>query len=102
MQTNKPIFINLSGSEIFGDAKLIGNVASDPRLIALDAFLNSLAESSEEMKSNMASMFRSVVDKCPEKILADRDLVIEVTSSIDPKRHEIVHKFRITAPERVR
>jgi hypothetical protein len=42
-----------------------------------------------------------MVDKCPAELLASRDVVIEVTCKIEPKKNELTHTFRVSAKERV-
>lgn len=108
MSTNKkremsesPLYISLNGAIYCDKSKTLVGVLSDARLVALDAFLDSLSNSKEfvETKGNftMADALRQMVEKCHPKLLANSDVVMEVTSKLDLDKKEMTHVFRISA-----
>lgn len=96
-----PIFICLSG-DVYADKNksLIGTVCGDPRMTALEAFLDSLSHGNELTKAkgsfSMSDAFRLLVKKCSPEILKSSDVVVEVKSSLDTEKKEMTHTFRIT------
>lgn len=100
-----PIFICLSG-DVYADKNkdLIGTVCGDPRMVSLEAFLDSLSSGCELAKSrdslSMGDTFRLLVKKCNPNILQANDVVIEIKSSLDLEKKEMTHTFRITAQEK--
>lgn len=99
-----PIYINLTGVYVVpvkaDDQIVAGSVMNDVRLPMFEAFLTSLADTT---KGNLAkgdytlsNALRSLVQKTHPSLLAENDIVMEVTSKIDPEKHEVTHSFRIT------
>lgn len=99
-----PIFICLSG-DIFADKNksMVGTVCGDPRMVSLEAFLDSLASNESTRSKNtfgMADAFRMLVQKCHPDILKSNDVIVEVKSALDLEKKEMTHTFRITTQEK--
>lgn len=97
-----PIYILLNG-DLYSDKSkaMVGSIIGDARLVALDAFLDSLSNANEFAEANgncaMSTALRQMVDKCHPKLLANSDVVMEITSKLDLERKEMTHVFRIRA-----
>lgn len=95
-----PIYISLSG-DLYTDKNktMVGTLNGDHRMAALEAFLDSLSNTSELSTSKgdmtLSDGMRALVDKCHPKILANNDVVIEVTCKMDTVKKEVCHTFRI-------
>lgn len=103
--SDAPLYIMLSGDMYADKSKvMVGTVIGDGRLTALEAFLDSLSSTQEFSQANgdcsMSDALRQMVEKCHPKILANSDVVMEVTSKLDLDRKEMTHTFRIRAEPR--
>lgn len=101
--SDAPIFICLSG-DVYADRNkgLVGTVCGDPRMVSLEAFLDSLSNECELGKGlfSMSDAFRLLVKKCNPNILQANDVVVEVKSALDLEKKEMTHTFRITTQEK--
>ena len=99
--SDAPIYICLSG-DVYADKNraLVGTVCGDARMVALEAFLDSLSHSNELTKAkgsfSMSDAFRLLVKKCNPDILKSNDVVVEVKCFLDSDKKEMTHTFRIT------
>lgn len=97
-----PIYISLSG-DLYADKNktMAGTLIGDHRLSALDAFLDSLSNSEKHEQGNgsciLGDALRLIVQKCHPNILAKSDLVVEVTTKLNPEKKEMSHVFRVSA-----
>lgn len=98
-----PIYICLSG-DLYSDKNktMAGTLVGDHRLVALDAFIDSLSNSEmqEKEKCTLSDAFRLIVEKCHPKILEKNDLIVEITSKLNLERQEMNHTFRVSAKAR--
>ena len=96
-QTQAPIYLNLTGAYVAPETH---SLKDDVRLPMLEAFLTSLAETTKTSVGRgdytLSKALRVFAQKTDPRILADNDVVIEVTSKIDPSKHEVCHVFKIT------
>jgi hypothetical protein len=80
---------------------MVGTLVGDARLLALDAFLDSLSNATKNAQQasdlSMSEALRQLVEKCHPTILARCDVILEVTSKLDLEQKEMVHTFRISA-----
>jgi hypothetical protein len=103
--SDAPIFICLSG-DVYADRNkgLVGTVCGDPRMVSLEAFLDSLSHDIERTESkgpfSMSDAFRLLVKKCNPNILQANDVVVEVKSALNTEKKEMTHTFRITTQEK--
>ena len=103
--SDAPLYISLHG-DLYADKTkaMVGTVVGDARFTALEAFLDSLSSTQEFSQANgdcsMSDALRQMIDKCHPKILANSDVVLEVTSKLDLDRKEMTHVFRIRAEPR--
>lgn len=97
-----PIYILLNG-DLYSDASktMVGSIIGDTRLVALDAFLDSLSNTNEFADDigncSMSTALRQMVEKCHPKLLANSEVVMEITSKLNLERNEMTHVFRIRA-----
>jgi hypothetical protein len=100
-QTEGPIYLNLSGDFKIPNSKTSGSIAGDYRIATLNAFLQSLNETvaanQEKGDYTLDKALRLFVKKADPALLKTSDIVVEVTSKIDPEKHEVVHSFRIAS-----
>lgn len=105
MSSSPPIYISLNG-DLYTDKNksMVGTICGDHRLITLEAFLDSLANTTQTAKEDgnysLALALKNMVEKCPADILQSRDIVLEITSTVDQKNKALTHKFRVSAQER--
>lgn len=108
-QSQAPIYLNLTGAYVMPvdvhSLRNAGSVMSDVRLPMLEAFLTSLADTTKAKLAigdyTLSKALRALVDKTDPTLLASQDIVMEVTSHIDPEKHEVTHRFRIaTQPKK--
>lgn len=107
-QPQAPVYINLTGAftahtHVAGKPCVL-DLKEDGRLLMLEAFLTALANTAKSSASKgdhtLSSALRAIVQKTDPSILAHNDIVLEITSKIDPERHEVTHNFKVTAQAR--